>query len=209
MGKNIKWVTEMDTALFNAKKENKSILLDFFNPGWIGCQQMDAVSYPDKDVIEFISNFMIPLQISFDAQPLSQEFKVKWTPTLVTLDQDGIEHHRSVGFLSPEELIPSLMLGISKVYFDQNKFNEALESLRKIIEDYPKSDSTPEAIYLQAVSGYKSTEDPKQLKDGYELLKSGFPQSEWTKRAYPYSLLWGCISKTCITWKKELKRPQK
>jgi hypothetical protein len=150
---------------------------------------MDAVSYPNKDVIEFMNNVMIPLRVSFDAQPLSSDFKVKWTPTLVTLDQEGNEHHRTVGFLSPEELIPSLRLGIAKIGFDLNQFGEALENLDRIVTDYPKSDSTPEAIYLQAVSGYKSTEDAKQLKAGYELLLSGYPESEWTKRAYPYRLL--------------------
>jgi hypothetical protein len=150
---------------------------------------MDAVSYPNNDVTEFINNAMIPLRVSSDAQPLSSDFNVKWTPTLVTLDQDGNEHHRTVGFLSPEELIPSLFLGIAKIGFDLNQFSEALESLNRIVTDYPRSDSTPEAIFLRAVSGYKNTQDANRLKEGYELLQSSYPESEWTRRAYPYRLL--------------------
>lgn len=150
---------------------------------------MNAVTYSNERVIEFIQNNMIPLRVAFDAQPLATNFNLKWTPTLITLDADGKEHQRTVGFLPPEELIPSLMLGIVKSYFDRERFSEALAALDKILKDFPKSDAAPEAIYLQGVCRYKSTHNPKPLKEAYEQLQTHFPSSEWTKRAYPYRLL--------------------
>jgi len=80
-------------------------------------------------------------------------------------------------------------LGMAKVHFDADKFDDALTSLGKILSDYPNSDSAPEAIYLRGVSLYKSTDDPKPLKEAYEKLRDEYPKSEWTKRAYPYRLL--------------------
>jgi len=80
---------------------------------------MDAVTYPNDGVIEFIQKHMIPLRVAFDAKPLSIDFNIKWTPTLIILDADRKEHQRTVGFLPPEELIPSLMLGIAKSHFDR------------------------------------------------------------------------------------------
>jgi TolA-binding protein len=150
---------------------------------------MDAVTYPNESVTEFIQKNMIPLRVAFDAQPLATDFNIKWTPTLITLDAEGKEHHRTVGFLPPEELTPSLLLGIAKTYFDQEKFSEALSALDKILAEYPKSDSAPEAIYWRGVCGYKSTHHPKPLKEAYEQLQTKHPSSEWTKRAYPYRLL--------------------
>ncbi|NVM57223.1 MAG: tetratricopeptide repeat protein [Desulfobacterales bacterium] len=150
---------------------------------------MDAVTYPDAKVIAFISENMIPLRVPFDAEPLCSDFNVKWTPTLITLDSHGKEHHRTVGFLAPEELIPSLLLGMAKSYFETDRFDEALKSIEKLLEQYPKSDSSPEAIYLRGVCGYKSTKDPKPLKEAYEKLSAEHPSSEWTKRAFPYRLL--------------------
>ena len=150
---------------------------------------MDAVTYPDAKVIHFISEKMIPLRVPFDAQPLAADFNVKWTPSLVTLDAEGREHHRTVGFLAPEELIPSLLLGIAKSYFETDRFDEALAGIDKLLGEYPESDSTPEAVYLRGVCRYKSTNDPKPLKEAYEQLKTQHPSSEWTKRAYPYRLL--------------------
>jgi tetratricopeptide (TPR) repeat protein len=150
---------------------------------------MDAVTYPNQEVISFISENMIPLQVLFDAQPLSTGFNVKWTPTLVTLDTDGKEHHRTVGFLAPEELIPSLLLGMAKSYFETDRFNEALVNLERLLGKYPKSGSAAEALYLRGVCRYKSTNDPKPLKEAYEQLAADYPSSEWVKRAYPYRLL--------------------
>ncbi|MBW1694879.1 MAG: tetratricopeptide repeat protein [Deltaproteobacteria bacterium] len=150
---------------------------------------MDAVTYPDQEVVSFISENMIPLQVLFDAQPLSGDFNVKWTPTLVTLDTEGKEHHRTVGFLAPEELIPSLLLGMAKSYFETDRFGEALSNLERLLEKYSSSDSAAEALYLRGVCRYKSTHDPKPLKEAYEQLVVDYPTSEWTKRAYPYRLL--------------------
>ncbi len=150
---------------------------------------MDAVTYPTPAVVSFLNARVIPVRVPYNHQPLSERFQVKWTPTLVTLDVEGNEHHRSVGFLAPEELIPSLLLGSAKTAFDLDRWPDAISSLEDLIREYPRSDSAPEAIYLYGVSRYKSTHDPKPLKEAYEKLKEEYPASEWTKRAYPYRLL--------------------
>ena len=150
---------------------------------------MDAVTYPDPGVSDFIEDKLIPLKVPYNHQPLSTDFNVKWTPTLVTLDADGKEHHRTVGFLGPEELIPSLLLGVAKVHFDLDQLDTTLANLEALLAGYSKSAAAPEAIYLRGVSRYKSTHEAKPLKEAYELLQAQHPESEWTKRAYPYRLL--------------------
>jgi TolA-binding protein len=150
---------------------------------------MDAVTYPNPTVIEFIQKYMVPVQVPYNSQPLATDFNIQWTPTLITLDSDGKEHHRTVGFLSPQELVPSQMLGMAKCHFDLARFDEAISILEKLLAEYPKSDSTPEAIYLRGVSRYKKTHDAKPLKEAYVQLQRDYPASEWTKRASPYKLL--------------------
>jgi hypothetical protein len=150
---------------------------------------MGAVTFPDAKVMAFIKQNLIPIRLPHDHKPLAEQFQVKWTPALVTLDTEGKEHHRTVGFLSPEELIPSLLLGKAKIDFDHEDFAKALVSLEALLKDYPKSGAAPEAIFLRGVCGYKSTHTPKPLKEAYEKLAKDYPDSEWTKRAYPYRLL--------------------
>ncbi len=150
---------------------------------------MGAVTYPNEKVAEFVDKHLVPIQVRFDAQPLATDFKVKWTPTVITLDEEGNEHHRTVGFLPPEEFIPSLMLGMGKVHFDREKFEGALALFDRLLKDYPRSDAAPETVYLRGVAQYKSTHSPGPLKEAYERLQAEYPASEWTKRAQPYRLL--------------------
>jgi len=150
---------------------------------------MDAVTYPERKVVDFIMEHLVPLRVPSDAEPLSRDFNIKWTPTLVIVDENGKEHHRTVGFLPPEECIPSLLLGIAKTCFELDRFQEALKQLDTIISDHPASHAAPEAIYLRGVAAYKSTHDPRPLKQAYEQLQAKYPDGEWTKRALPYRLL--------------------
>jgi tetratricopeptide (TPR) repeat protein len=150
---------------------------------------MDAVTYPNDKLINFINESVVPLRVASDHKPLSSDFNVQWTPALLVLDQNGKEHHRTVGFMSADELLPSLLLGIGNAHFDNGNFNEALGCYGKIGEKYPNSDSAAEAIFQVGVSRYKSTKDPKPLREAYEQLNKAYPDSQWAKRAYPYRLI--------------------
>lgn len=150
---------------------------------------MDAVTYPDKGVIEFISQNIIPLRIAYDLEPLATDFRIKWTPTLVILDWNGKERSRTVGFLPPEELIPELLLGIAKAFYELDQNDIAILNLDRLIKDYPKSSAAPEAVFYRGVCGFKAGHDVRFLKDMYEQLQREYPMSGWSKRSLPYRLL--------------------
>ncbi len=146
---------------------------------------MDAVTYPDSKVINFINQHFIPLRIPSDEAPYAQEFNIHWTPSIIIMDKDRIEHHRTLGFLTPEEFIPSLYFAIGKASFDTENQEKALTYFDNLLTEYPKSDFVPEGIDLQGVSRYKTTQKAKPLREAYDLLSSKYPASYWTKRAYP------------------------
>ena len=110
---------------------------------------MGAVTYLNERVVEFIERHLVPIQVLLDSQPLATNFNIQWTPILITLDEEGKEHHRTIGFLSPEGFIPSLMLGVAKCHFDRGKFNKAIAMIEGVLKDYTKSDAAPEAVYLR------------------------------------------------------------
>jgi tetratricopeptide (TPR) repeat protein len=150
---------------------------------------MDAVTYPDEAVAKFLNEAVIPLQLPHDHQPLSEQFNVKWTPTLVIVDTAGKEHHRTVGFLGPDELVPMILLGLGKSFFETGRFDEAIAAFDRLIAEFPGSVSVPEAIFVRGVSLYKNTKDPKPLRAAYDKLTAEHPGSDWTKRAFPYRLI--------------------
>ncbi|HEY5976137.1 MAG TPA: hypothetical protein VIU41_15490 [Geobacteraceae bacterium] len=149
---------------------------------------MDAVSYPDEKVANFIIDKVVPVRILADS-PLASDFKVTWTPTLVTLDFYGKEHYRTVGFLPPDELVSFLLLGIAKTDFDGQQYSDAILNLNMLLAGYPQSAAAPEAVFIRGVARYKSTKDAGPLKEAYQQLTAAYPASEWAKRAQPYRLL--------------------
>jgi hypothetical protein len=147
---------------------------------------MDAVTYPDEHVIEFMNEHIVPVRVNISSEPLPQQFNVQWTPTLVLLDTEQKEHHRIVGWLATEELIASLLLGIGKSQLDHGELSTAATTLDRLLADYAATDAAPEAQYLRGVVAFKETGDLQALKEMREQLVAKYPASEWTKRASVY-----------------------
>lgn len=137
----------------------------------------------------FINDRVIPLRIPSDHQPLATEYRVNWTPALLILDSNGKEHHRTIGFLDENQLVPALLLGSGNLHFNSNHYKEALQDYATLLQNHPHSDAAPEAIFQQGVSLFKSTHDPKPLRQAYELLDREYRESLWRNRAYPYRLI--------------------
>lgn len=94
----------------------------------------------------------IPLGVNVSGgRDLALEFQIKYTPTTVLLDGNGKEHHRAVGFEPPEEFVPSLMLGVGKSYFDDNRFDKALAVFQRLLAEYPRSKAASTAAGLRDV----------------------------------------------------------
>jgi len=150
---------------------------------------MESVTFPKEEVVNFVMKNFIPLRLAHDAQPHANDFNVKWTPTIVILDSKSKEHHRIVGFMRDDEFIPFLILGIGKTHYDNGAYEDAINYFNQVIEDYPNSGSAPEAVFLRGVSSFKNSNNTEPLKETYKLLSEKYPDSDWTKRAFPYSLL--------------------
>jgi thioredoxin-related protein len=111
---------------------------------------MDTVTYPDPRTIEFVNRYMIAVRAYTNSlAPWATRFVIQYTPTVITLDGDGKEHHRTVGFLPPEEFIPSLMLGIGKADFDAKQFTKARAMLEWLLTEFPHSQAAAEASDLK------------------------------------------------------------
>ncbi len=127
----LKWETSLNKGLERARKENKLLLVDFYNAHWIGCKQLEAVTYPDDKVCASISENFIPVQMDFSKQEKEvKEFGVNWTPTIVFLDKDGKEHYRFTGFYGPDEYKAQLGLARGKTLFDLDQFDPAIQCFK-------------------------------------------------------------------------------
>lgn len=150
---------------------------------------MDAVAYIDPQVISFINDNLIPLRLPASDPVLGPRYKIKWTPSLLILDAEGVEQYRTLGFYPPDDLVPSLLLGMGKAKFNLPDRPAAVDCFQRIIAEYPGNNLAPEAVYLMGVSGYIETHDVTNLIGIYDRLAAEYADSPWLMRADPYKLL--------------------
>lgn len=150
---------------------------------------MNAVAFIESAVVSFITENFVPVRVMADDPVLSKQFNIKWTPSLLILDAQGIENYRTLGFYPPQDLIPSLILGMGRTFFYHADRPAAINYFNRIIADYPDNSLAPEAVYMNGVSNYIQTHDVIHLIEIYNRLKEKYPDSPWLTRADPYRLL--------------------
>jgi outer membrane protein assembly factor BamD (BamD/ComL family) len=112
-----------------------------------------------------------------------ERFGVQWTPTVLILDESGVERHRLEGFLPLEDFLAQLELGLAKLAFRHNDYSQAERRFHSVCETHGGATAAPEACYWEGVSAYKAANEPKHLKETYLKLSKRYPDSEWAKKA--------------------------
>jgi len=185
----LQWEQHWDAAFAEARESGKDVMAYFFNPDCVGCKELDYHTFGNEKVIEFLNaRPLIPLKIP-DSYPIAARYGVAWTPTIFVLDPDEHVHQNSIGFHSPQEIIPWIKLGQARQHFDAARWENAREELARLVADYKNSYQTPEAIYLHAVASFKLGDDASVLKKAHEKIKASFPKNVLVMRTEPYSKL--------------------
>ncbi len=104
----MKWETDVATAIGKAKVLNKMVLIDVYAP-WCGpCKKMDAETYSDARVLKCIKENFVAVKVDTDDGP-GREFRRKHhtylLPTVIVMDADGKTIERFSGFVSAKEIL--------------------------------------------------------------------------------------------------------
>ncbi len=138
---------------------------------------------------KFNSLNFVPVQIETSNKAMMEKFSVSWTPTLIVLDADGMEHYRAVGFFDHDDLVATFMTAKGRCALDTEQFPEARAMFEEVISCYPDKPAAAEALFFLGVARYKMSHDPKPLRETYDELSAKFPQSTWAKQAEHYRLI--------------------
>ena len=144
--------------------------------------------YPDERVARYITENFIPARVHVrdqaqDFQRLGAQYEAQWTPTILELDPDGKERHRIEGFLSADDFLAQLRLGVGHAAFKRGKWEEAQRAFDEIVKNHPESDTAPEARYWAGVARYKASGNPTALADTASALAERYGDSTWAKKA--------------------------
>jgi TolA-binding protein len=144
--------------------------------------------WPDERIVRFVNEHFLPTRVHVKEDPqafkqYSERYNAPWTPTILELDANGVEHHRIEGFLPADELLAQLMLGRARMAFQQKQWAEAERRFREIVERLPNTDAAAEALYWAGVAPYKATGDPASLQETARAFGQRYRDSTWAKKA--------------------------
>lgn len=106
----IHWEANLASALAQASRENKTVLLDFYTD-WCGwCKKLDRETFTNKNVVNMIaSNFVaVRLNAEKEGEDEARRFGVEAYPTVVFVDPKGKEIKRIRGYLGPDAFLQEL-----------------------------------------------------------------------------------------------------
>ena len=155
----------LDEALKKAKADNKLVFIDFF-ASWCGpCKMMDATTFKDPKVLEWLGKHTVALKVEGDKDTvLSTRFAIDSFPTLVFLKPDGTEIDRLLGYMTAEQLLTEgagILTG-----------KTAIERAK---EDLAKGDPNDPVLHLKLASAYASKgKADEAVKEYLWCLDTGF-----------------------------------
>lgn len=98
------WGTDLEKAKVQAKKEKKSILVEFTGSDWCPpCIAMRKNVFSKKEFVEKASEQFVLVELDFPNgnadlkkknQPLAEKYKIEGFPTVILMDAEGKEYHR-------------------------------------------------------------------------------------------------------------------
>jgi thiol-disulfide isomerase/thioredoxin len=108
----IKWQTNLDQALLHAKAQNKLVLVDFYTD-WCGpCKLMDARTYSNATVQNFMDAHLISVKINAEDPKLGQQAAMKYRimayPTVLILNPAGAVVDKMRGFVPAKNFLREL-----------------------------------------------------------------------------------------------------
>ncbi len=139
--------------------------------------------YVDRRVQERIEREFLPVKIHVKEQPqIFGRWRAQWTPTIVILDDQGVERHRFEGFLPAPAFLAQLTLGLGRVAFGQKRWAEAERWFESVMAEFPGNEAAPEALYWAGVSRHEAGDRDALRRVGVEL-RTRYASSSWAQRA--------------------------
>jgi len=106
---DINWRDNWDSALEEAQKIDRRIVLELYMDGCPHCQHLHNETHVDAGVIQTLNANYIPVRLEGRSHmDIVRKFNVSGAPTTLVLSADGKELHRFPGYYPPQEYLQQL-----------------------------------------------------------------------------------------------------
>lgn len=105
----INWRDSWDSALQEAQKVNRRIVLELYMDGCPHCTHLHNETHADQGVVQALNSQYVPVRLEGRSHmDVVKKFNVTGAPTTLVLAADGTELHRFPGYYAPEDYLKEL-----------------------------------------------------------------------------------------------------
>jgi uncharacterized protein len=105
----INWRDNWDSALAEAKKVNRRILLELYMDGCPHCARLDSETHADAKVADTLNSDYVPVRLEGRRHmDIVKKFNVTGAPTTLVFSPEGEEVQRFAGYYPPGEYLEKL-----------------------------------------------------------------------------------------------------
>ena len=147
---------------------------------------LDTVTYPDPQVVEYISTHFVPFRAMLDNRehwPLFRAHHIIWTPTIGFLDRNGGMHYHTAGFLPPSEFLSVLMIGKARCLMAWTRNVDAAAELEAAAN--ANNAFSAEALWWLGTARFLQRRGTAGMWEAWDRLAALYPDSAWARRIYP------------------------
>lgn len=106
-GPHLNWTYDEPTALENAKKEDRLVMLDFYAT-WCGaCNELDHKTFSNQEVVDKLNNYItVKLDFSVESDKiLTEKYEIRGLPVVLFLNSQGEILERIEKFVDADEML--------------------------------------------------------------------------------------------------------
>jgi len=130
-----------------------------------------------------VAERVVPARVNvLTERDLTKRMRVPWTPTFLFVDADGLEHHRFIGYLPPDEFAAQIHLAGARAAFNRASWEEAARRYAHLAEKFPETDAAPESIYWIGVCDFKRTKNDQRIYEQAREVVRRYPNHIWAKK---------------------------
>lgn len=117
----LSWHTNINDAFTQATNTNRLVFVDVYTDDCSWCKKLENETFPNPDFIE-VAQLYVLLKVNANKEyDFCTKYKVRAYPTMLFLKSDQSELSRIKGFLTAEELVPTM----KKILEDNGQFSFA------------------------------------------------------------------------------------
>jgi thioredoxin-related protein len=100
----VDWKKDYETALQEAKKGDRYIVVVFGGPDCPPCAKMKETTFKDKAVVERVNQAYVNVYVHLDGpHPTAKQFGIEMIPTVFLVTSDGTRVRKWEGYVGPDD----------------------------------------------------------------------------------------------------------